>query len=1238
MKTTREQLLALVPGLYQARDAALDGAPFEALLDVLAEALSELDDAVEQLDDDHFAERASNRALDRLAVLVGARLLTDDERTKRGIVARTIGWRRRNGTLATIEEALGVTSGWSTEVEEAFRSLLIDQDLAHVVPWRGRTVVTWDPIALADPLSRRSPDAEPPREEAPVRSLLLEPLPDEEVDDTLRRLGRADVGRYAASPRTIDFDGWARPEVAVIRTTRVDTFAVERRELRTGRTLTSTLPGGPEVRVIDLHPQGAPMPLAWEQPLFRPDMTGGLTADHEPAPDPRPTRSVETLLTPTALAEDGDLAEEAGAFSLRVDGVLLVGPDPAAVGEGGLTCSGAGPEPVLRFADRGRPSPNERWTLHLLAVGDPDSLDAADSPNTTDALQDNVAIASADAEKGTAGPVDVHLEGGNSSVAHIRLARVGNPNGFRRDALGVWSGVPLSEGDRAPLGAAASFTRGGNPVVVRPVRRDAGTLGVSVHRPTGPARWLEGAAVGGDLPEVDPNAVGPVMGMAAGPDHAFVVGVREHGGNKVLGVWRIGPTGNLRRLVRVDDPGASSRVPPARANPSCCLHAGRLYVFGGLDDGIPLADLWSIDVSTGEWKNHRVRGTVARAGGVLLSTPSGLVLAGGATTAGVLEPSVVRCDPTRRRPVWRELAVLDVPEGPGTLVGRATGDDLHLLVWADRTWPVTATLPAGHEAFTLGPAERTGPNPPAEGEAVWIGDELLLLGPSPLPPSEVVFRADGEGAIAFLAAADLPLDGQAAVFEVRVDGSTRRFVPDGEAEPESYRLGLARYEPFPVRSAPAPRIGLPERIAWTPVLLRQRNLEPLGQGTTESALLLSEAVGLDPRIGRVALREDMAGVAHEASYRRARSATLGAGLTPWRREPDAAWLEPDLPLEVPIDLDEERPAGPADVDAWVSQRLAGTGTEARPIVDTIEAALAEAEGEERVVRISDSPLLRRTHLQAPRGTHTVLTSDEAGGVPWFRSDDGISLFVEPSLDEATGDPARVHLAGLALGGRLEVVLLDGALDLRWCELGGGVRVAGGAHQSPLARRSLTDVSLTITLTGCIVGRVELPPWVRLVASGCTFDGEGGPAIVAPGARLRLRHCTVHGSVTCGVLEASSSAFTAPVFTDRPDLGWLRYSVLQEQGRAPVRFRCVEAPLSLRSLRRTDPTYLLLAENNPESVLGAGESGRIPGAHGERAGALRELHERTRDHLPMGLEPHHIDRATQDLDRMGRRTT
>ena len=159
----------------------------------------------------------------------GPRLTGDDPRRHRAVVARTLHWRRRKGTLATLEDVLTDTSGWPAEVDEAYRSLLLDQDLARPQPWRGRTAVLWDPITLADPLTRRARGNRSARDPVPGPELVRRPS--EDVEQTLRRVGAVDAGRYAASPRTVDLRGWARPDRVVIRTDRMVTAELDALEL-----------------------------------------------------------------------------------------------------------------------------------------------------------------------------------------------------------------------------------------------------------------------------------------------------------------------------------------------------------------------------------------------------------------------------------------------------------------------------------------------------------------------------------------------------------------------------------------------------------------------------------------------------------------------------------------------------------------------------------------------------------------------------------------------------------------------------------------------------------------------------------------------------------------------------------------------------------------------------------------------------------------------------------------------
>ncbi|HEU5076003.1 MAG TPA: phage tail protein, partial [Polyangiaceae bacterium] len=298
MSAASLRLWELLPGLYRARDAGLPGAPLQRLVDVLGSELDRLEKAVQELADDHFVERASPAGLYLLADLLGAQLLHDDVGKNRGIVASSVAWRRRRGTQATLERVLTLTTGWSTEVDEAFRSLMQTQDLNALVPWRGRSAVLWDPIAIADPLSRNAPDITLPRRHHAPLPLTMGRQPGESLDAALRRIGRADAGRHAASPRTFDTGGWARPDVAVVRTVRFIPLEFEGIELPRQVTVPSFDPTRPLVG-LHLDPLGRDVPLVWLQPIERPDTIETLTNIHEPALADPAVRTAATLLTPT---------------------------------------------------------------------------------------------------------------------------------------------------------------------------------------------------------------------------------------------------------------------------------------------------------------------------------------------------------------------------------------------------------------------------------------------------------------------------------------------------------------------------------------------------------------------------------------------------------------------------------------------------------------------------------------------------------------------------------------------------------------------------------------------------------------------------------------------------------------------------------------------------------------------------------------------------------------------------
>ncbi|MCB9947527.1 MAG: hypothetical protein H6842_06845 [Rhodospirillaceae bacterium] len=1254
------RLARLVPGVYLARDEALADRPLLRLLEVLAAPLEDLDRAIDRLRDDHFAERASAEALPLLAELVGARLLSGDTRTSRAVVARTLHWRKRDGTLATLEDALSLTTGWPTEVEEAFRSILHTQSLRYPVPWRGRTAVLWDPIALADPLSRRAPQAERPRGGVPRRGEPVAREPGETVADALRRLGRADAGRHAASPRTIDFAGWARPEIAVIRTSRIVPAIVDR--LAVAGVVDIPHATDPAVAFVGcrLDPFGRDLPLAAGLPAAPAAALGALTAIHEP-----PCRAAggpvrHGLLTPTALAADGDAVEAADTVSLHVDGVQVVGPPLPDLGRGDLGFRPVGTGGVLRFADAGRPSPGEAWDLQLIAIDNPATIagTVATPAGTlgTPPDADNPAVTATVARRGgrdaeTYGAAAPLARGGATMA--LRIARRLPVTGYRRAADGTWTALPVEIRRGTPLSPLVPLDVGGPLVLARAERRPEGDLGIATIRPDGGPAWdLHPVGLAGLAPDALPALAaekdGPFLAAAALGDALLLAGPID--GSDRLGVWRIdGAATDTPVAVRVDQPGP--RRPPARLAPAACLHGGELFVHGGEQGAALFDDVWSLPLAgtdAGRWRPRPIRQGRRRTGGRLLSTPAGLMLLGGAESPGQLATTVWLSDPDQVRAGWSALPELPVaPGAPGVLWARVDGDAVEVLAWADRTRPQRLRLPAGATAWDADAADGdAAPNPPAEGDGLFAGDAFLAIGPTPLPPSEVVFTLSGDGHIAFLPALDLSAAGDIAIFFVKADGSTARWFPAGTAAQRSLRLGAGREAPVLGRDAPARRIGVRGRLGWQPLRLRQRSLGPWDRPL---ALDLDDIVALDPRLGRMAMRAELGQGRLEVLYRIARAAALGAGFLPSDRTIPEAWTEPEdaddphrFAVPAPPDVDRDRLLGEAPVTARIAPKLAGVAASPGvPVVTTLGEGVREGVAE-HVLRIAGSPRLAAGQLTIGQGHVLSLSPDGANDHPVVAADaDGIALSLHERLAEGA-DPdlgPAFFLGGLVLTGTLQVALSAGAVDLRWCTLAqpgqAAVVVAGAGHQTPLARQTLIPPRLVLRLYGCLVGRLEVPPWVQVVAAGCTFDAGAPdlPAIAAGGARLRLRHCTIHGETQAGVVEASSCAFKGRTVCDRQDLSWARYSLLAESGRPPLMYESRIHPVSFASIDPARPDYLALADNNGAAALAAGERRRRPGAHWDTAQRMTELAERTEEFLPIAMVPWHVDRSTHDLNRM-----
>ena len=1263
------RLADLLPAMLLTVDAEDPDRPLLRLLEVLAGPLATLGEAVGRLERDPFVARGSVEALPLIAELVGARLLGDDGPTNRRVVAGTVPWRRRKGTLPTLEDVLTRTTGWPAEVDEGFRSLLVTQDVTEPLPSRGWTALLWDPIAVADPLTRRA--HHPPRHPS---AALDAPRTGDDVTETLRRLGAPDALLLAASPRTVDLDGWARPDGVSVRTTRV--AVAERDEVVLGAPLVLVpAGGGPPPLGLRLDPGGADGPVAARVVGERVPADLGWTEVHEPPPAAPAPRRPE-LLTPTDLAADPLAVAEGDALRLAVDGVLVVGQEAGAGARHPLAYEPPGPDPVLRFAHGDRPGPQETWRLELAAV-DLEATVAQTLASGTpgDGLADtNPVVLRAEVSRAAA-TVEVTPAGASArsgaSLA-LRLERTaGHSSAWRRAPDGTWTAQPLIRHPGEAVSDAVLATVGGTATVVRlvrvPVDGAPDALVLAAHVP-GAATWtLTPLDVDAVDAEDRPGTVwldpGPAALLVPAADDVLLVGPDVEGSTRA---WRLTDLDQPAVGVVPLDVGAAV-LPGPREAAAACLVGDVLSLHGGQRGTVVLDDLWQLPLAgphAGRWVQRRVRDRVARSGGLLLGTDGGLLRVGGADESARLCPTVSLVDLGAARPRWATLPELPLPapDGPGTLWARHDATGTHAVVWADRLRARTMDLAPGARTWSVGPFEASSPNPPAEGEMVTVGDDVLVVGAPPLPPSEAVVTLGGRGHLAFLPAVD-PVTGAPDVVLLDSDGSTRTWFPAGTPAAVRLRLGRNR-EPGVSRGRDAPttpRVGAAGRWAWAPLEVRQASLGPWDQPV---ALALADVVALDPRLGRVAVSSALGGVRpagsvprFSASYHVARGTALGAGFVPPGELLPARWQEPE-DLEDPGRWDLPDPPhlrGPTGVRpepvAVVGPpgRVVATGGTVLPRLDTaLSVALGVADGPASVAVVG-SPRLAPATAAVREGRTTSVHAWDRTGYPFVTADDdGVSLtLLERAPDGGRSDVGpHVMLTGLAFEGTVEIATTSGAADLRWCDLGlarggVGVRVAGAGHHTALLRATPAEPSFVLRLHGCVISRLEVPAWVQVVAAGCTFDAgdRTTPALMAPGAHLRLRECTVRGAVEAGVLEATACVLAGRLSCDRPDLGWLRRCVtVPEPDRRPRSWAGVTADVSFAEGRPTWPRYLVLDDNNPTAVLTAGEGGRPPGAHADRGRSALELARRTDDFLPLGLAAHHSDRAADDVHRMGRSLT
>lgn len=135
MSLDAKKLYELLPAIYLIRDSK-QGEPLRALLDVIAEQARVIEEDIIQLYKNWFIETCDEWVVPYIGDLLGVRELhsisTGAAFTQRARVANTLGYRRRKGTAAVLEQLAYDASGWRARVVEFFELLESAQYFNHI--------------------------------------------------------------------------------------------------------------------------------------------------------------------------------------------------------------------------------------------------------------------------------------------------------------------------------------------------------------------------------------------------------------------------------------------------------------------------------------------------------------------------------------------------------------------------------------------------------------------------------------------------------------------------------------------------------------------------------------------------------------------------------------------------------------------------------------------------------------------------------------------------------------------------------------------------------------------------------------------------------------------------------------------------------------------------------------------------------------------------------------------------
>ena len=131
-----QRLYELLPAVYRLRDADRGG-PLLALLGVIADQVAVVEENLAQLYDGQFIETCAPWVIPYIGDLIGYRTVhgvAPGGVSARAEVGHTIGFRRRKGTAAMLEQLARDVTGWDARVVEFFLLLATTQYMNHLRP------------------------------------------------------------------------------------------------------------------------------------------------------------------------------------------------------------------------------------------------------------------------------------------------------------------------------------------------------------------------------------------------------------------------------------------------------------------------------------------------------------------------------------------------------------------------------------------------------------------------------------------------------------------------------------------------------------------------------------------------------------------------------------------------------------------------------------------------------------------------------------------------------------------------------------------------------------------------------------------------------------------------------------------------------------------------------------------------------------------------------------------------